>query len=158
MNGIKNMDLLYTQEKSAENPFGVENNPADTFYIEKYHGKEYFKTVLSDSVKDSPEWVDIHHIGTVERLGNEVFLVTREADKKQYNYTVTFTLNTYEAVDDNSGAPERNKDTAHLDVMVESEVSDSDNEDGYDHKCEELKVHLKNQCSKDCRRVRKRRI
>ena len=113
MDGIKNMDQLYTWTKERSEEFGCDCT------TEHYHGAEYCKAVV-DSLTG---WVEKQYIGSRERIANETF-VLKALDGAEY--TVAFTINTYD------------KRAAHLEVsLVAPDV------ENYDHVLEGLKVTLK---------------
>ena len=143
MDGIKNMDLLYTWIPATETPFGEPVDPDESFVTEElYHGKEYCQSVINNVLTALPtaDWEESKYLGQLERIANETFLLQAKDGKI---FTVFFGINTYEDA--------AKKHIARLDVLIKPEGSNSSDNGSleYDHKLEELKLALKNRLLKD---------
>ncbi len=119
MDGIKNMDLLYTWTVESIPEMGEGR-------VEHYHGADYCLRVVDDTFKSIKQsvWKEYSCRGSRERIANETFILLSSDDS---DYGLAFAINTY-----NGGA-------ARLDVSMtapETEV--------YDQRLEELKIALKN--------------
>lgn len=124
MDGIKNMDQLYTYipEYRSELGEGCE---------EQYHGDDYCKKTITDvlSVLAPTDWKCQKYIGSRDRLANETFTLVASDDSK---YTIAFFINTY------------NGEAARLEVVINAPaIAD------YDHRLEKLKIALKNRLLPD---------
>ena len=121
MDGIKNMDLLYTWEMEQGGPFGDDIEVE----AEHYHGKEYCEKVIAAL----PGWQEKKYLGMHGRIANETFNLISQADTK---YTVAFGINTF------------GERLARLEVAIS--CSDTEN---YDQKLEGLKIALKDKLLSD---------
>lgn len=119
MDGIKNMDQLYTYTLKHYQGFGEER-------VERYHGDDYCKKIIDNalSVLTSTDWKDLKYLGSRDRLANETFMLTAADDSEYY---VSFAINTYHG------------QAARLEVVLTTPETDA-----YDHKLEALKIALKN--------------
>ncbi len=125
MDGIKNMDLLYTwtDELSEE----IDCNGS----VEHYHGEDYCKNIINSI----PDWQEKRYIGCRERIANETFVLTSSSAAE---YTVSFAINTYET-------NEKHR-IARLEVVIDAQDTND-----YDQKLEDLKIALKNNLLNDWR-------
>lgn len=80
MDGIKNMDQLYTWEKEQDELIGCDAE------IEHYHGDKYCGDIVS-ALKD---WPDARYIGSRDRIANETFFMNEKDD-----YILSFAIDTY---------------------------------------------------------------
>ncbi len=119
MDGIKNMDWLYT--------YTLENHPEfGDVRSEHYHGDDYCKNVIADMLKRlaASDWVEPKYLGSRKRIANETFIL-QSIDGSEYN--ISFGINTY------------NGEAARLEVTITAPETGC-----YDHKLEKLKIVLKN--------------
>ena len=119
MDGIKNMDWLYT--------YTLENHPEfGDVRSEHYHGDDYCKNVIADMLKRlaASDWVEPKYLGSRERIANETFIL-QSIDGSEYN--ISFGINTY------------NGEAARLEVTITAPGTGC-----YDHILEKLKITLKN--------------
>ena len=121
MDGIKNMDLLYTWTPCENETFGAGTE-------EHYHGCDYCISILDDTFVPFDGW-HYEYIGTIERVGNEVFRVLTSNGKE---YEASFTINTYE------------QKIARLECTI---ICPDDDE--YDQDAEKLKIALKDRLLND---------
>lgn len=124
MDGIKNMDRLYT--------YILENHPEfGDVHSEHYHGADYCKNVIADMLKRlvASDWVESKYLGSRERIANEIFIL-QSIDGSEYN--ISFGINTY------------NGEAARLEVTITAPETGC-----YDHKLEKLKIALKNRLLPD---------
>ena len=126
MDGIKNIDWLYTWTMEEFEEFG-------TIRTEHYHGENYCKNIVTDVFPTlSPSaWADQKYIGSCERIANETFILYSATGLE---YTVSFAINTY------NGA------MARLEITITAPEME-----GYDQQLEELKIKLKNRLINDWR-------
>ena len=124
MDGIKNMDQLYT--------YTLENHPEfEKVHSEHYHGDDYCKNVIADVLKclAPSDWSEQKYLGSRERIANETFILP-STDGSEYN--ISFDINTY------------NGEAARLEVTITAPEAE-----GYDHRLEKLKIALKNRLLPD---------
>lgn len=124
MDGIRNMDRLYT--------YTLENHPEfGNGHSEHYHGDDYCKNVIADILKRLAvsDWVEPKYLGSRERIANETFILP-SIDGSEYN--ISFGINTY------------NGKAARLEVTITAPETE-----GYDHRLEKLKIALKNRLLPD---------
>jgi hypothetical protein len=143
MDGIKNLDLLYTWIPTTETPFCEPVDVEESFETEElYHGKKYCQSIITDTIStlSKAEWEDNKYLGQLERIANETFLLQA---KDGQTYIASFGINTYED-------PTR-KRIARLDVLIKPDGDNTSNNNllEYDHKLEELKIAIKNRLLKD---------
>lgn len=81
MDGIKNMDQLYTWEMEQDGSFGCD------IEVEHYHGEDYCKSIISSLA----DWPDARYIGSHDRIANETFILTKNGS----DYTLSFAIDTY---------------------------------------------------------------
>lgn len=67
LDGIKNMDILYTWTKTEL--IGCEGEE------EHYHGTDYCKSVVKDVRKTLPFFSEVDYSGQRERIANETFVL-----------------------------------------------------------------------------------
>lgn len=82
MDGIKNMDQLYTWPMERDELIGGEVE------VEHYHGDDYCKSIVASLT----DWSDAKYIGSHDRLANETFTLTEIG----VDYTLSFAIDTYE--------------------------------------------------------------
>lgn len=144
MDGIKNMDLLYTWISTRKTPFGTLLDPSDESCgtEEHYHGTEYCQSIINNifSTLTAANWKEKKYLGQVERIANETFLLQA---KDEQAYRVSFGINTYEGAS--------NSHFARIDVLIQSDDSRQPNSNPYEynHQLEEFKIALKNRLLKD---------
>lgn len=119
MDGIKNMDVLYTYTLEKDR-FGDE-----TIGNEKYCGADYCKNVVESVWANLPpaDWKSYEYLGALERIANESFIFTTVDGSR---YQVSFAVNTYHG------------EAARLEVTLDAEETEA-----YDHRLEILKIALK---------------
>lgn len=124
MDGIKNMDLLYTWTTTTTPELGAGR-------VEHYHGANYCQRVIDDTLKsiNKSDWKEYHYCGSHERIANETFKLY-SSDEAEYE--VAFAINTY------------NGEAARIDVSVIAPQTET-----YDQRLEELKIALKNRLHLD---------
>ncbi len=124
MDGIKNMDLLYTWTAQTTPELGVGR-------VEHYHGANYCQCVIDDTFKSikKSDWKEYHYCGSRERIANETFKLY---SSNEAEYEVVFAINTY------------NGEAARIDVSVIAPQTET-----YDQRLEELKIALKNRLHLD---------
>ena len=120
MDGIKNMDQLYTWGMEQDGPFGCDMEVE----VEHYHGEDYCKSVVS-SLTNLP---NVKYIGSLDRVANETFVLT----ENDLEYTISFAIDTYA------------KKVAHLEVALSAPETET-----YDLNLEKLKIALKNKLLPD---------
>ncbi|ADU23888.1 hypothetical protein [Ruminococcus albus] len=125
VDGIKNMDLLYTWHKEMDETLGFDVS------TENYHGTEYCQTVIKDIVEELQDIVEDTYIGQLERIANETF----ELKTEKSTYQVSFAINTY------------NKEEARVECIIFT-----DDCENYDKNLEKLKIILKNRLILDWRK------
>lgn len=81
MDGIKNMDQLYTRTTEYSQELGCEGT------VESYCGDIYCKSIISAL----PDWQEARYIGSPTRVSNETFILASEIE-----YKVSFTIDTYD--------------------------------------------------------------
>ena len=81
MDGIKNMDQLYTWPMEHDEFIGGEVE------VEHYHGEDYCKSIVASLT----DWSDAKYIGSHDRLANETFTLTDNG----VDYTLSFAIDTY---------------------------------------------------------------
>ena len=81
MDGIKNMDQLYTWRMELDKLIDCEVE------VEHYHGNDYCKSIVSSLT----DWPDAKYIGSHDRLANETFTLTENSA----DYTLSFAIDTY---------------------------------------------------------------
>lgn len=81
MDGIKNMDQLYTWRMEFDKLIDCEVE------VEHYHGNDYCKSIVSSLT----DWPDAKYIGSHDRLANETFTLTENGA----DYTLSFAIDTY---------------------------------------------------------------
>ncbi len=113
MDGIKNMDLLYTWTTEVSEDFGCEAK------VEHYHGTDYCKTVIAQLTG----WKETKYTGMRDRIANETFTLISSDEAE---YTVAFEIDTYD------------EKVARLEVTVSAKEVES-----YDQRLEGLKIALK---------------
>ena len=119
MDGIRNMDQLYTYTTNNYLGFGDER-------IEHYHGDDYCKRVITDVLKTlvPSDCIEQKYLGCRERIANETFVLSSVSG---IEYNIYFTINTYDGK------------AARLEVGIcAPETTD------YDNHLEKLKIALKN--------------
>lgn len=99
MDGIKNMDQLYTWSLERDEVIGGEVE------VEHYHGEGYCKSIVSSLT----DWPDANYIGSHNRLANETFTLT----DKGVDYTLSFAIDTYA------------HKIAHMEVTIKASDSES---------------------------------
>jgi len=82
MDGIKNMDLLYTWTEEYSEAIGL------TRTVEHYHGYDYCKSII-DTLTD---WQEKKYIGCRERVANEVFSLISSTGAE---YSASFGISTH---------------------------------------------------------------
>ena len=88
MDGIKNLDLLYTWNKHMEESLGFEVQE------EHYHGTEYCKAVIRDVIKDLRDIKEDNYIGQIERIAKVeicasiVYIYDEDNDESCINYLI----------------------------------------------------------------------
>ena len=117
MDRIKNMDQIYTWTPAYVEEFACDGTE------EHYHGKDYCKQVVSDTLR-TLNWGTQEYLGMLNRIAKEVFNIGTGDGKIYY---IEFEINTYE------------RKAARLECTITASASD-----GYDQKLEELKIALKN--------------
>lgn len=124
MDGIKNMDQLYTYSSEHYPEFGEGR-------IEHYHGEDYCKNAITDvlNVLMPSDWTEQKYLGSRDRIANETFILSSAAGSK---YNISFTINTY------------NGEAARLEITIIAPETE-----GYDHRLEKLKIALKNRLLPD---------
>lgn len=124
MDGIRNMDHLYTWTVEHSEEFGEVR-------AENYHGDVYCNAVVTDVLKvfASSECANQKYLGSHERIANETFTLFSTVGSE---YNISFSINTY-----NGGA-------AHLEIAITAPETES-----YDQKLEDLKIALKNRLFPD---------
>lgn len=130
MDGIKNMDLLYTWSHLEQFDSAVLEEDYYGAQKECYYGTDYCKTVINDVVSDLREITEYDYIGQSGRIANETFNLKSEKS----DYSVSFAVNTY----DGKGA------------RIECTII-CDNCANYDKDLEKLKISLKNRLIIDWR-------
>ena len=139
MDGIKNMDLLYTWTEEYSEVIGL------TGTVERYHGFDYCKSII-DSLTD---WQEKKYIGCRERVANEVFSLISSTGAE---YSMSFGISTYKTRSEQK--------IARLEVSIttldDSNLHPQDGEQQaeptiftYDQKLEDLKLELKNKLLND---------
>ena len=73
MDGIKNMDLLYTWTTEYSDEIGFEGE------VEHYHGTDYCIQTMSSLTG----WESIKYLGQLGKIANETFMLTA-TDKTEY--------------------------------------------------------------------------
>lgn len=114
MDGIKNMDQLYTWTTEYLEFLGCEGKK------EHYHGTEYCTAVIDRLTG----WKEKKYTGMHDRIANEIFILIAPDEAE---YAVSFEIDTY------------NEQVARLEVRVSAQETES-----YDQRLEGLKVALKN--------------
>lgn len=124
MDGIKNMDQLYTWTIEPSEEFG-------DIRVEHYHGDDYCKNIVADVFKAlaPSEWADQIYIGSCERIANETFTLSSTVGSE---YNISFAINTY------------NGEAARLEIAITAPETES-----YDQNLEDLKIALKNRLFPD---------
>ena len=114
LDGIKNMDQLYTWTDESSEAFGCESK------AEHYHGTEYCTAIIDQLTG----WKEKKYTGMRNRIANETFILI---SPDEVEYTVAFEIDTYD------------EKVARLEVTVSAPEAES-----YDQRLEGLKVALKN--------------
>ena len=139
MDGIKNMDLLYTWTEKYSEELGL------TGTVEHYHGFDYCKSIINALT----DWQEKKYIGCRDRIVNEVFTLVSSTGAE---YCVSFGISTYKTRSEQK--------IARLEVSI-SDASTPVPQDGeqqgvveptlsaYDQKLEDLKIELKNKLLND---------
>lgn len=124
MDGIKNLDHLYTWTMEPSEEFGE-------IRTEHYHGDDYCKTVVADVLKilTSSEWAEHKHLGSHDRIANEAFALFSTLGLE---YNISFAISTY------------NGEAARLEISITAPEMAS-----YDQRLEDLKIALKNRLLPD---------
>jgi len=124
MDGIKNMDQLYTWTMEHSEEFG-------DYREEHYHGDIYCENIVTNVFKalTPSDWANQRHLGLRERIANETFAL---ASKVGSEYNISFTISTY------------NGEAARLEIAITAPETE-----GYDQKLEDLKIALKDQLFPD---------
>ncbi len=124
MDGIKNMDQLYTWTIEHSEEFG-------DIRVEHYHGDDYCKNIVADVFKalTPSEWADQIYLGSCERIANETFTLSSTAGSE---YNISFAINTY------------NGEAARLEIAITASEAEC-----YDQNLEDLKIALKNRLFPD---------
>lgn len=124
MDGIKNIDQLYTWPLEHNKEFG-------DVRVEHYHGDDYCKNVIKNVLKvfSPSEWIEQKYLGSLERIANETFTLSSIVGLE---YNISFDINTY------------NGEAARLEIAITAPKTDR-----YDQKLEELKIALKNRLLTD---------
>lgn len=124
MDGIRNMDHLYTWTVEHSEEFGEVR-------AENYHGDVYCNAVVTDVLKvfASSECANQKYLGSRERIANETFTLFSTVGSE---YNISFSINTY------------NGEAAHLEITITAPETES-----YDQKLEDLKIALKNRLLPD---------
>lgn len=119
MDGIRNMDQLYTWTFEVQEEFG-------NVRVEHYNADNYCKAVVADVLKTltPSEWSEQKYLGSLERIANETFTLSSTTGS---TYNISFAINTY------------NGEFARLEVAITTSETES-----YDQKLEKLKIALKN--------------
>lgn len=141
MDGIKNMDLLYTWTEEYSEELGC------TGTVEHYHGYDYCKSIINSLT----DWQEKKYIGCRERVANEVFTLISSTGAA---YCVSFGISTYKTRSEQK--------IARLEVSITTlDYSNLHPQDGeqqgvveptlsaYDQKLEDLKIELKNRLLND---------
>ena len=81
MDGIKNMDQLYTWPMERDELFG------GNVEVEQYHGEDYCKSIVAALTDQSDE----KYIGSHDRLANETFVLKENG----VEYRLSFAIDTY---------------------------------------------------------------
>ena len=114
MDGIKNMDQLYTWTVEYVKELGIEMN------TEHYHGGDYCKGIIASL----DGWKEKDYKGSIYRIGNETFSLL---SNNELRYIVAFSISTYQ----------------DQEARLEVSISAPDMKE-YDQKLEGLKIALKN--------------
>lgn len=124
MDGIKNMDHLYTWTIELSEEFG-------DIRVEHYHGDDYCKNIVADVFKNlaPSDWANKIYLGARERIANETFMLSSTVGSE---YSISFAINTY------------NGEAARLEIAITAPETES-----YDQKLEDLKIALKNRLFPD---------
>lgn len=119
MDGIKNMDQLYTWTMDHSEEF-------EDVRVEHYHGDDYCKNIVTDVVKAlaHSDWANQIYLGSRKRVANETFTLSSTVGSE---YNISFAINTY------------NGEAARLEIAITAPETES-----YDQKLEDLKIALKN--------------
>ena len=121
MDGIKNMDQLYTWTTEYDESIGCEGK------VKHYHGVDYCKSIVDQLTG----WKEKNYSGSHERIANETFVLISSNDCE---YTISFEINTYE------------DKMARLEVTIKAPDTDT-----YDQLLESLKIELKTKLLPDWR-------
>lgn len=121
MDGIKNMDQLYTWTTEYDEDIGCEGK------VKHYHGVDYCKSIVDQLVG----WKEKNYSGSYERIANETFVLISPDDCE---YTISFEINTYE------------EKMSRLEVTIIALDTDT-----YDQLLESLKIELKTKLLPDWR-------
>lgn len=81
MDGIMNMDQLYTWPMERDELFGGDVE------VEQYHGEDYCKSMVASLT----DWSDAKYIGSHDRLANETFVLKENGAE----YRLSFAIDTY---------------------------------------------------------------
>ena len=124
MDGIKNMDQLYTY--TTESYLGF-----DDARIEHYHGDDYCQKVMADILKYlvPTDYTEQKYNGAHDRIANETFLLLSTSGVE---YNISFAINTYDG------------QAARLEVNIHAPEIEH-----YDNQLEKLKIALKNRLLAD---------
>lgn len=124
MDGIKNMELLYTYVTERHPELGEGR-------VERYHGDTYCKNVIAEvlGISTFSGWAEPRYLGSHGRIANETFILSPAAGPK---YDISFAINTYHG------------EATRLEVMITSSGTNT-----YDDRLESLKIALKNRLLKD---------
>ncbi len=124
MDGMKDMDLLYTWTTTAT-PEPEEGR------VEHYHGANYCQCVIDDTLKsiNKSNWKGYYYCGSCDRIANETFKLHASDDSE---YEIAFAINTY------------NGEAARMDISVIAPQTET-----YDQGLEDLKIALKNRLHLD---------
>ena len=119
LDGIKNMDLLYTYTTENHPNWGMMN-------VENYHGDAYCQSIITDVFKNlsKTDWTTQEYIGSQMRIANESFIVKSSFDVE---YNISFAINTYD------------RKAARIEVSIVAPETDN-----YDISLEKLKIEIKN--------------
>jgi hypothetical protein len=124
MDGIKNMDQLYTWTAEHSEDLG-------DVRVEHYHGDDYCKNIVTNVFKAlaPSDWANQIYLGSRGRIANETFTLSSTVGTE---YNISFAINTYKG------------EAARLEIAITAPRTES-----YDQKLEDLKIALKNQLSPD---------
>ncbi|MCR5540830.1 MAG: hypothetical protein K6F71_08450 [Ruminococcus sp.] len=122
MNDINDMNYLYTFSS-------IQSYSTISRTSEYYNGTDYCKSVLNDIRSTLSNCIEYKYEGTLERLGNEVFIIKFATGRE---YRVSFEINTF------------NMNYAQMKCTINTNDADT-----YDNDLEFLKVSLKDRLLRD---------